>query len=213
MARDRSFADLMARLHAGDQDAAADIFHRFKNRLIALARTRLDSRIRRKVDPEDVVDSAYKSFFVRVRDERIEPKDWERLWSLLAVITLRKCGHQIEYFHAACRDVGRELTPPPSAEESRRSWEAIAREPTPSEAAVLTETVEQLMRRLGTRERPIVTLTLQGLSSLEISAQLGCSERTVRRVLARVKTLLETMRDENPAGLQVSGKARRTPGR
>jgi RNA polymerase sigma-70 factor (ECF subfamily) len=211
MSQDQSFDGLMVRLHAGDQDAATDVFHRYKNRLIALARSRLDG-VRRKVDPEDVVDSVYKSFFVRVSGERIGPENWDSLWSLLAVITLRKCGHLIEYFHAACRDIGREQTSRPSAEESHRNWEAIAREPTPCEAAMLAETVQQLMLRFGTREREIAGLVLQGLSNQDISAQVPCSERTVRRVLARMKTLLESMRDENADGSQGSDRAKQGPG-
>ena len=52
----------MARLRAGDNAAAAEVFRRFANRLIGLARTHLDARVRQKVDPEDVMQSALKSF-------------------------------------------------------------------------------------------------------------------------------------------------------
>ena len=53
-----SFDDVMGRLRAGEQSAAAtEIFHRFARRLIGLARTRLDDRVRGKVDAEDVLQS------------------------------------------------------------------------------------------------------------------------------------------------------------
>jgi hypothetical protein len=68
MPADDSFSDLMTRLRAGDPGAAAELFHRFQHRLIALARSRLDSRIRQKTDPESVVQSALGSFFLRERD-------------------------------------------------------------------------------------------------------------------------------------------------
>ena len=60
-----SFDDVITRLRDGDSEAATEIFHRFAARLIALARTRLDSRVRQKVDPEDVVQSVFRSFFIR----------------------------------------------------------------------------------------------------------------------------------------------------
>ena len=41
----------MARLRAGDEDAASEVFHRFASRLIALARLQPDTRIRQKWMP------------------------------------------------------------------------------------------------------------------------------------------------------------------
>src|SRR5262249_10897697 len=63
-------------------------------------------------------------------------------------------------------------------------------EPTPSEAAMLTETVERLMRCLDGRHRDILALRLQGHAPPEISSRLGCTERTVYRVLERGKQWL-----------------------
>ena len=63
MQADSSFADLMARLHRGDQSTAADIFDRYSSRLVRLAAPRLVGMIRQKVDAEDLVQSAFKSFF------------------------------------------------------------------------------------------------------------------------------------------------------
>jgi RNA polymerase sigma-70 factor (ECF subfamily) len=190
MSRGGSFDDLLARLRAGDNEAATQVFNRFAHRLIGLARVRLDQRLRQKVDPEEVVQSVYKSFFIRFAEGQFDLRTWDNLWALLTVLTVRKCGHRIEYFHAARRDVRGEVTPRP-ADESRSSWEAIAREPTPVEAALLTELVDQLMNALEPRHREIVALTLQGHGPPEVSAQVGCSERTVKRVLERVRDWLQ----------------------
>ena len=71
------------------------------------------------------------------------------------------------------------------------SWHAVARDPSPVEAAILAETVEQLMDRLDDRGRQILALSLQGCTPQEVSSQVGQSVRTVQRVLARVKKWLE----------------------
>ncbi len=189
MSQGASFDDLLTRLRTGDDQAAKAIFDRFANRLIGVARARLGQRFRPKLDPEDVVQSVYKSFFVRFAEGQFELKTWDNLWALLTVLTVRKCGHRIEYFQAARRDVRGEVAPP--AGDSSASWEALAREPTPVEAALLTEVVEQLMRTLEPRHQEIVALTLQGLTPPEVSASVGCSERTVRRVLEQVRNWLE----------------------
>jgi hypothetical protein len=65
MSADDSFRDVMARLAAGDQDAAARVFHRFAHRLVALAGARLGENLRRKLDPEDVLQSVFRSCFSR----------------------------------------------------------------------------------------------------------------------------------------------------
>jgi RNA polymerase sigma-70 factor (ECF subfamily) len=195
MNRDGSFDGVMVGLREGEEEAARQIFDRFACRLIALARSRLDSGVRQKVDPEDLVQSAYKSFFVRFADGQFELQNWDSLWAILTVITLRKCGHEIEYYRAACRDFTRETRPTVAPDGSESSWHAIDREPTPSEAAMLTETVEILMRKLDERERRVLMLSLQGFEVQEISHQIGRTERTVRRTLEKVRTLLEQMRD------------------
>ncbi len=65
MGGETTFDDLMARLNDGDDEAAAEIFNRFVRRLIFLARSRLNAQVRQKEDPEDVVQSVFRSFFTR----------------------------------------------------------------------------------------------------------------------------------------------------
>src|SRR4051794_853268 len=142
MADDASFDALMARLRTGDDEAAARVFRRFARQLIALARSRLGGRVRQKVDPEDVAQSVFRSFFARQADGQFVLEDWDGLWGLLTLITLRKCHRQCERFTAGCRDVRREVSAPSPAAESGVAWEAIAREPTPADAAVLTELID-----------------------------------------------------------------------
>lgn len=164
-------------------------FERFTRRLIGLARSHLDVRLRHKIDPEDVVQSAYKSFFLRYGETTLASEGWEGLWGLLTSITLRKCADRVRYYRTQARDLTREQS---SSPEEREPWrEAIGREPTPEQAAVLAETVESLLASLDGDERPIVELSLQGHSTQQISEQLGRAERSVRRLRERVRLQLE----------------------
>jgi RNA polymerase sigma-70 factor (ECF subfamily) len=192
MEEDRSFVDLMARVRAGDKEAAAAVVDRFTRRLIDLARSRLDPLLRRKIDPEDILQSVYRSFFQHHAQGQYHLETWDGLWGMLVVMTLRRCGFRRAYFRAACRDVQREAGPPES-ENSAADWELLGREPAPEEAVILAETIEQLMHGLTLREQEILGLALQGCSSSEISARVGRSERTVQRVLKRVRQRLEQM--------------------
>jgi RNA polymerase sigma-70 factor (ECF subfamily) len=189
-----SFADVMARLRSGEDAAAAEVFERFSGRLLALARRQFDSALRHKIDPEDVVQSAYKSFFVRFGIGKFELGDWGGLWGLLTLITLRKCADRVAYHRAERRNLAREAAPPANA--SGVWWEGIDREPTPDEAVVFAEAVERLLGDLDADERPIVEMSLQGYTVPEISRQLGRAERSVRRLRERVRVRVEQMQLE-----------------
>jgi RNA polymerase sigma-70 factor (ECF subfamily) len=152
--------------------------------LVGLARQHLDARLAAKVDPEDVVQSAYKSFFVRQRTGGLEIGSWDGLWGVLTVITLRKCADRAAYYRTEKRDVTREVAPAPADASGPAMCDlALDREPRPDEAAVLAETVEGLFRAVDDPdERVILELSLQGFTAGEISEKLGRAERSVRRL-------------------------------
>lgn len=196
MSDDTSFGRFASKLGRGEQQAAEELFARFASRLAALAHTRLNPAVRRKVDPEDVVQSVFKSFFQRQAGGELAFANWESLWGFLALLTVRKCGHKIKFHRAGRRDVGQEQSGVLFTEDSRPHWEAIAADPTPSQAAMLTELVESLLASLGERERQILALSLQGHTVEEISPQVGRSMRTVRRVLDGIRADLERACEE-----------------
>jgi len=186
-----SFPAFVARLRAGDGDAARVVFERFTERLLALARARLAGPLRHKVDPEDVVQSAYKSFFARADAIRPESAGWDNLWGLLALIAIRKCADRANYHFAGRRDAAREATPTASG-----YWpESVDREPTPDEVAELEEVVKTLFDALDLADREVLELSLQGYTTQEIADRLGRAERTVRRLRERVRGILERERD------------------
>ncbi len=103
--------DELASLFRGGTDAALELmFLQFTERLIQLARSRIASYYRNKVDPEDVVQSVFKSFLKRYRSDKFEVTSDDSLWGLLTIITIRKCADRIEYFRAAGRNVRREVS-------------------------------------------------------------------------------------------------------
>jgi RNA polymerase sigma-70 factor (ECF subfamily) len=188
--RTNSFAGFVHRLGTGEDAAAREVFQRYTCRLLGLARRRLGALLRHRVDPEDVVQSAYKSFFRRAGAGKLEVGDWDGLWGLLALITLRKCADRAAYHTAECRDATREVV---GIGEGGVYWEAASREPTPPDAVLLTEAVLHLFQDLAEDERPVIELSLQGYSAQEISQELGRAERSVRRLRERVRKRLERL--------------------
>jgi RNA polymerase sigma factor (sigma-70 family) len=185
MAERDPFQEVMARLRSGDDEAAAAVFQRFVGQLVALSERKLSASVRHRVDVEGAVQSAYRSFFRRQGRGEFTLESWDELWSLLAVITLRKCAKQCEKLHTARRDVAREVR--------WRDGSGLCHldtAPSPFEAAMLAELVESLFHALDEDDRQVVEHLLAGYTAAEIAEKLDCSERTVRRVRHRAKSRL-----------------------
>ena len=112
MGSDATFDEVMRRVRAGDESAETALFQQYVRRLIALAARQFDARMRDRADVELVVLSACKSFFLRNRRGEFQVDDWGELWSVLAMITLRKCAKRLRHLRAARRDAGREVAWP-----------------------------------------------------------------------------------------------------
>jgi RNA polymerase sigma-70 factor (ECF subfamily) len=177
MSDEEPVAALLERLRGGDQRAAAELFHRYAQRLSRLAEQRLSRRLAGRVDGEDVVQSVFRTFFRRSArgDFRIDTS--AQLWRLLLKITLVKVCGQARRHQAGRRDAG--------AEAADDGWlaEAAAREPGPEDAAVLTDQIEALLRGLPPAYCQLLELRLQGHGVSDIAQQLGVVRQTVHRML------------------------------
>lgn len=184
---------VLERLRAGDPVAAEVLLSRFSGQLCRLVRDRLGMQYRRKLDPEDIVQSVFKSFIRLESADALSFDTWDALWGFLSLIAIRKCGHRIEYLRAARRNIARELPVGP-ADDRNPGWggelQVFSRDPTPSHVAMLAETIERLLAPLGERDRRIVTLALEGHDTAEISELVARSERTVQRVLKGIRERL-----------------------
>ena len=176
--------ELFARYRQGDQHAATALFERYLLRLTALARARLAAKLAARVDPEDIIQSAYRSFFIGAREGRFSIEQSGDLWRLLVTITLRKLYRQAGRHTADIRDVGRERSVSADAEWAEQ---VIARDPTPDEVVAIADELESLLSSLPTISRRIVELRMQGESLVEIAWLVNRSERTVRRALKEIQ--------------------------
>jgi RNA polymerase sigma factor (sigma-70 family) len=190
---------LLAQWRNGSQQAAEELFRRYVDRLMALARGRLSEQLARRIDPEDVVQSAYRSFFVGAREGRFAVERGGDLWRLLVAITLHKLKDQVDRHTADKRSVAAEQALGNQQGLPGIQPQLLSREPSPLEALSLWDEVEQMLRQLDPMARQLLEMRLQGYNLEEIAAALRCSERTVIRVLKRIKQQLEERRIASPA--------------
>jgi RNA polymerase sigma factor (sigma-70 family) len=178
--------ELLRRYADGDERAAEEIFERYVSRLVRLARSRLSAKLAARLDADDVVMSAYRSFFVRARQGQFTSKRRGDLWRLLAEITLHKLYRQAARHRAERRSVDAEV----ALEDTHASaWQAVDRRPTPEAAVAFTDELEQIMSQLTPPARRVLELRLNGEELADIARTIGRSERTTRRLLALAKSV------------------------
>src|SRR5437588_9387218 len=121
MSDDNAFADLIRRVRAGDELAAAELVKRYEPAIRLEVRLRLgDTRLRRVFDSMDVCQSVLASFFVRAASGQYELEAPTDLLKLLVVMTRRKVAHQARKQRAGRRDHRRQEALDPA------EWEEAA---------------------------------------------------------------------------------------
>ena len=184
---------LLEQVREGNEPAAEALFSKYFKRLTSLARSRLSSRLARRTDPEDIVMSVYRSFFVGARAGRFTLNRGGDLWRLLSAITTHKLFRQVRHEVADRRSVKHEESIDQIDEERIRERQPVA---TPEEAMALGDELEWVFGQLDAGARRILELRLQGAQLAEVAQATGRSERTVRRTLAQVRDLMAERRDD-----------------
>lgn len=143
-------------------------------------------KLRRRVDAEDIVQSAFRSFFAHAQEGDYQLADSGDLWRLLASITLHKLYGQVEKHTAGKRAMNRE-----EQAEALAFNAAVAPEPTPAEIVAIVEQLHLVVDALSPIEQRALAASLRGETVAELAAALGKSERTARRLLGEVKRKME----------------------
>ena len=181
---------LIEGLRNGDRDALAAFCQQYGDALRRIADRKLPNAVRRRIDPEDVVQSVCRTFFRRANEGEFHLGSSGELWRLLCAITLTKVHEQTRFHLRQKRGVNRESEPEPRPDEDSVIHQPAAAEPSPAHAAQFADQFQQLLQQLEPNEQRIVDLKLQEFTNEQIAEQLQCSERTVRRILKRVQAVL-----------------------
>src|SRR5262245_33045959 len=98
---------LLRRFRRGQEDASTLLYLRYAGRLHALAARQSGADLARRLDPEDIVQSVFRTFFRRAARGEYEVPDGEEIWRLLLVIALNKVRAAAVHHRAAKRDAAR----------------------------------------------------------------------------------------------------------
>ncbi len=178
-----------------DNQAQQEIWKRYFQRLVGLARFKLGDSPRRAKDEEDVAVSALHCFFAGVGDGKFpELKDRTNLWPLLAKITARKAINQrrdaLRQKRGGGQVRGESLFLNADDASALGLGDVIADDLTPAHLATLEEERIRLFASLPDDVlRTVALKKLEGFLNSEIAEELGVTERTVERKLNRIRNL------------------------
>jgi DNA-directed RNA polymerase specialized sigma24 family protein len=182
-------------LQAGNTRAAEQLWERYFQRIVGLARTKLRGHVPRGGDEEDVALSALASFCQGVQEGRFpDLTDRDSLWRLLVVITARKAFRLIRDESRQKRGGGPSphVTAPGALPDETMLEQVLDRGLTPEYAAEVTDECRRLLASLRDEELVSVALwKMQGYTNAEISQKLGCAPRSVDRKLQCIRTIWE----------------------
>lgn len=189
---------------AAEMPGAVDaLFDRHRARLLAMVQTRMDSQLRRRVDPSDVIQEAWITASAGladyVRDRPIRFYPWLRAIAIERLIDLHR-KHVVARGQSVRREVEGGLS------VSKSGWRSLAVSVAdsnlePDRRVSLRERAAQLenaIEQLPVNDREIIVLRhIEGLSVAETADVLGIPEGTVKsrhfRILARLQTRLRAL--------------------
>ncbi len=174
----------------GESAAANALWEHYFDKLVRLARRKLDGMPRRIADEEDVALSAFDSFCRAAAQGRFpDLADRDSLWRLLIQMTARKAVDLIRYNARQKRKVlGESVLGQEESTDAQGFAQVIGDEPTPEFAAMVTEEYERLLALLEDPElEEIAIAKMEGFKNAEIARQRGCAVRTVERQLHLIR--------------------------
>ena len=193
MSQENSVSVWLEPLKEGDPQAAQELWNRYYEKLVRLARKKLHGSSRRMADEEDVALSAFHSFCdgaARGKFPRLDDRD--NLWRVMVIITARKASRLAEYERRQKRGGGALR----GESVFRGEWgedaldgiqQVVGDEPTPEFAAQVAEEHGRLLGMLDEELRQIAQWKLEGYTNAEIADKLGCAVPTVERRLRLIR--------------------------
>jgi RNA polymerase sigma-70 factor (ECF subfamily) len=165
---------LVRRYQAGEQAAATALYLRYAHRLRALAARHCTPDYAGRFDPDDVVQSVFRTFFQGVRRQAYQVPPGGEVWGLLMVMARNKVRKLVEHHRASKRDVRQTSTANGRSEKAHKDEAG---------GVFLRLVLDEQMSGLPESNREIVRLRLEGHEVAEIASRTGRSRRTVERVL------------------------------
>ncbi len=195
---------LLDRLRAGDRQALASLFARYRERLRRMVELRIDARVRARLDASDVLQEAFldvaRDLDAYLADPKLPPLLWMRLHVGRRLTSLHR-----RHLGTHMRDAGMEISlyrdALPEASSAALASMLLGKYTSPTQAAQRAERLLRIQEALNTLDpidREVLALRhFEQLSRSETAEVLGIGQeagaKRYFRALKRLKDVLSAM--------------------
>lgn len=177
--------DLVQRIKAGERAAWDELYARYHDQLLLAVRMRLGAGLRRYLQSEDIFQSVALEAFEALG--RFEYRGTGSLERFLRTLVVNKIRDRADLFGAEKRGGAQA---PGAFDESHADSQPAGPGPSYYDAPQY-ERLERALNALAAEERELIVLRkLEGLSSQEVAAHLGCSDEAARKAFSRAMARL-----------------------
>jgi RNA polymerase sigma-70 factor (ECF subfamily) len=191
----------MRRIAAGDQQALAEAFTRYRSRLRRMVLLRMDRRLQGRVDASDILQEAYLDAARRAAEYAADPTMPLFPWLRLLTGQRLLIAHR-QHLHVKMRDVGQEVSlyrgALPQASSVSLAAQLLGRLTSPSLAAMRAEMqlrLQEALNEMDPLDREVLTLRhFEELTNGETARVLGIQKSAASnryiRALQRLRKVL-----------------------
>ena len=202
----------LERLRTGDRRALAEFFGQHRARLRRMVELRLDSRLRSRLDPSDVLQEAFLDVAgdldAYLAEPALPPLLWLRLHVGRCLIDLHR-KHLGTRMRDASLEVSLDHGVLPGASSAALAAILLGRNTSPTQAAVRAERLLQIqtaLNELDPIDREVIALRhFEQLGRQETALSLGISEGAAAKRYVRALKRLKNSLAKLPGGWEAPG--------
>jgi DNA-directed RNA polymerase specialized sigma24 family protein len=181
MSQTTAFQELIRRVEQREEAACTELVAQFQDELLRKIRIPLISLgLQRVLDPMDICQAVFASFFSRVVGHGYDLQEPRQLANLLATMAKNKVTDEARRYHTIRRNQARLAT---DAEDCLNRIPADVS--TPSSIAVKQETLQLIYGKLREDERTLMEQRALGREWADLAAEYGSSPDGLRKKLDR----------------------------
>ena len=181
---------LVASAQGGDVDSLNELFQRYHQTMVDMARRKLGPRLRLKEDPDDLAQTTFREAARDFQGYRYQGEGSLLRW--LIQILQNKIRDKAEFYSAGKRDLSRERAMEVKKGEDERTLEFLSEDLSVTQVVQRDEQVGHLrdsLTELSAEHRQAITLVFfEGLTLRQAGERMGGkSEDAVRMMLRRAE--------------------------
>lgn len=182
------FERILRQIRCGNEDAISQLVEQYQEDIHIIARAQLGPLMRPYMDSLDLVQSVHHSLIAGLRTNRYEFSSPDRLVAFAAVVMRRKVARHWRKLRRQQRESGIRT----SDDELPDLVATLSVEQQdPAEIASFRDQIAYVVGRLEGVDRELVTLRLEGYSTVAAARHLGLDADVARVRLSRLRRRLQ----------------------